>query len=260
MGAHLKITSGPAIEKTGEIAAILNGLEEHDVLFIDEIHRLNRQVEEFLYSAMEDYAIDILIGKGPMAKSVRLGLPKFTLVGATTMSGNLSAPLRARFGMAEKLEYYTDRELMMIIMASADKLNVSIDSKGAELLAMRSRGTPRIANRLLKRVRDYAQVQFDGVITDEVVETSLELLGVDTLGLDDANLAILRVMAERFEGKPVGLDNLAASIGEDANTIKEVYEPFLLQKGLIIRTPRGRKITKIGYEYLGLEHLYKESE
>lgn len=260
MGSHLKITSGPAIEKPGELAAILNGLSERDVLFIDEIHRLNRQVEEVLYPAMEDYAIDVMIGKGPMAKSVRLDLPKFTLVGATTRAGMLSAPLRDRFGVVSKLEYYTDRELQLIILNSADKLNVSIDLEGASMLAMRSRGTPRLANRLLKRVRDFAQVQHDGMINGEVVDLALSLLDVDSMGLDNTDQTMLTAMIERFGGGPVGLDTLAASIGEDSVTIEDVYEPFLLQKGLIMRTPRGRVVTRLGYEHMGFENLYKETE
>ena len=259
MGSHLKITSGPAIEKPGELAAILNGLSDHDVLFIDEIHRLNRQVEEVLYPAMEDYAIDIMIGKGPMAKSVRLDLPKFTLVGATTRAGMLSAPLRDRFGVVNKLEYYTDAELTQIVLHSADKLNVSIDLRGAELLAMRSRGTPRLANRLLKRVRDFAQVRYNGIISEEVVETALGLLDVDAMGLDAPDQAVLHTMIERFGGGPVGLDTLAASIGEDSATIEDVYEPFLLQKGLIMRTPRGRVVTKLAYEHLGIAFEEQES-
>ncbi len=259
MGSHLKITSGPAIEKPGELAAILNGLSDHDVLFIDEIHRLNRQVEEVLYPAMEDYAIDIMIGKGPMAKSVRLDLPKFTLVGATTRAGMLSAPLRDRFGVVNKLEYYTDAELTQIVLHSADKLNVSIDLRGAELLAMRSRGTPRLANRLLKRVRDFAQVRYNGIISEEVVETALSLLDVDEMGLDATDQAVLHTMIERFGGGPVGLDTLAASIGEDSATIEDVYEPFLLQKGLIMRTPRGRVVTKLAYEHLGIAFEEQES-
>lgn len=259
MGSHLKITSGPAIEKPGELAAILNGLSDHDVLFIDEIHRLNRQVEEVLYPAMEDYAIDIMIGKGPMAKSVRLDLPKFTLVGATTRVGMLSAPLRDRFGVVNKLEYYTDAELTQIVLHSADKLNVSIDLRGAELLAMRSRGTPRLANRLLKRVRDFAQVRYNGIISEEVVETALGLLDVDAMGLDATDQAVLHTMIERFGGGPVGLDTLAASIGEDSATIEDVYEPFLLQKGLIMRTPRGRVVTKLAYEHLGISFEEQES-
>ena len=259
MGSHLKITSGPAIEKPGELAAILNGLSDHDVLFIDEIHRLNRQVEEVLYPAMEDYAIDIMIGKGPMAKSVRLDLPKFTLVGATTRAGMLSAPLRDRFGVVNKLEYYTDAELTQIVLHSADKLNVSIDLRGAELLAMRSIGTPRLANRLLKRVRDFAQVRYNGIISEEVVETALGLLDVDAMGLDATDQAVLHTMIERFGGGPVGLDTLAASIGEDSATIEDVYEPFLLQKGLIMRTPRGRVVTKLAYEHLGIAFEEQES-
>ena len=230
MGSHLKITSGPAIEKPGELAAILNGLSERDVLFIDEIHRLNRQVEEVLYPAMEDYAIDVMIGKGPMAKSVRLELPKFTLVGATTRAG----------------------------MSSADKLDVSIDLAGARLLAMRSRGTPRLVNRLLRRVRDFAMVRFDGMITADVVDTALELLDVDDMGLDSTDQAMLSAIIKRFNGGPVGLDTLAASIGEDSATIEDVYEPFLLQRGLLIRTPKGRIVTKQAYEHLGLMDLYQE--
>lgn len=260
MGSRLKITSGPAIEKAGELAAILNSLSDYDVLFIDEIHRLNRQVEEVLYPAMEDYVIDVMIGKGPMAKSVRLELPKFTLVGATTRAGMLSAPLRDRFGVISKLEYYTERELMQIVIHSADKLNVSIDLKGAELLAMRSRGTPRLANRLLKRVRDFAQVQYEGMVNEEVVNTALDLLDVDSMGLDNTDQMMLQAMIERFHGGPVGLDTLAASIGEDSATIEDVYEPFLLQKGLLLRTPRGRVVTKAAYIHLGLEHLYKEEK
>ena len=260
MGSHLKITSGPAIEKPGELAAILNGLSERDVLFIDEIHRLNRQVEEVLYPAMEDFAIDVMIGKGPMAKSVRLDLPKFTLVGATTRAGMLSAPLRDRFGVISKLEYYTDRELQLIILNSADKWKVSSDVEGASMLAMRSRGTPRLANRLLKRVRDFAQVQHDGMINGEVVDLALSLLDVDSMGLDNTDQTMLMAMIERFGGGPVGLDTPAASIGEDSVTIEDVYEPFLLQKGLIMRTPRGRVVTRLGYEHMGFENLYKETE
>ncbi len=258
MGSHLKITSGPAIEKPGELAAILNGLSERDVLFIDEIHRLNRQVEEVLYPAMEDYAIDVMIGKGPMAKSVRLELPKFTLVGATTRAGMLSAPLRDRFGVVSRLEYYTERELQLIVMNSADKLDVSIDLEGARLLAMRSRGTPRLVNRLLRRVRDFAMVRFDGMITADVVDTALELLDVDDMGLDSTDQAMLSAIIKRFNGGPVGLDTLAASIGEDSATIEDVYEPFLLQRGLLIRTPKGRIVTKQAYEHLGLMDLYQE--
>lgn len=259
MGTRLKITSGPAIEKPGELAAILNALSEGDVLFIDEIHRLNRQVEEVLYPAMEDYAIDVLIGKGPMAKSVRLNLPKFTLVGATTRAGMLSAPLRDRFGVVSKLEFYTERELQRIIMNSAAKLDVAIDLESAAMMAARSRGTPRIANRLLRRVRDFAQVSYDGIVSEEVVENALELLDVDDMGLDKTDQMLLTAMIERFGGGPVGLDTLASSIGEDSVTIEDVYEPYLLQKGLIVRTPRGRKVTRNGYEHMGMLSLYKES-
>ncbi len=258
MGSKIKITSGPAIEKPGELAAILNGLEEKDVLFIDEIHRLNRQVEEVLYPAMEDYAIDVMIGKGPMAKSIRLNLPKFTLVGATTRAGMLSAPLRDRFGVVDKLEFYEDDELMEIIINSADKLNVPIDASGAKMLAMRSRGTPRLANRLLKRVRDFAVVSYDGVITKEVVSDALDMLKVDSMGLDTTDQNMLRSIIDKFAGGPVGLDTLASSIGEDASTIEDVYEPFLLQRGLIVRTPKGRVVTKAAYEHLGLIDLYEE--
>ena len=258
MGSKIKITSGPAIEKPGELAAILNGLEEKDVLFIDEIHRLNRQVEEVLYPAMEDYAIDVMIGKGPMAKSIRLNLPKFTLVGATTRAGMLSAPLRDRFGVVDKLEFYEDDELMEIIINSADKLNVPIDVNGAKMLAMRSRGTPRLANRLLKRVRDFAVVSYDGVITKEVVSDALDMLKVDSMGLDTTDQNMLRSIINKFAGGPVGLDTLASSIGEDASTIEDVYEPFLLQRGLIVRTPKGRVVTKAAYEHLGLIDLYEE--
>ena len=254
---HILLYGPPGLGKTTLSGIIAN---EMDVLFIDEIHRLNRQVEEVLYPAMEDYVIDVMIGKGPMAKSVRLELPKFTLVGATTRAGMLSAPLRDRFGVISKLEYYTERELMQIVIHSADKLNVSIDLKGAELLAMRSRGTPRLANRLLKRVRDFAQVQYEGMVNEEVVNTALDLLDVDSMGLDNTDQMMLQAMIERFHGGPVGLDTLAASIGEDSATIEDVYEPFLLQKGLLLRTPRGRVVTKAAYIHLGLEHLYKEEK
>ena len=251
MGTHMKITSGPAIEKPGEIAAILNGLEEGDVLFVDEIHRLNRQVEEVLYPAMEDYAIDIMIGKGQSARSIRLELPKFTLVGATTRAGMLTAPLRDRFGVVSRLEFYTEEELATIITRSAGVLDVEIEPEGALELAKRSRGTPRLANRLLKRVRDFAQVKFDGVITEEVAKMALDLLDVDPLGLDHIDRNILETMIQKFGGGPVGLDTLAASIGEDAGTIEEVYEPFLLKNGFIQRTPRGRVVTELGLHHLG---------
>lgn len=253
MGTHIKVTSGPAIEKPGEIAAVLNGLSEGDVLFIDEIHRLNRQVEEVLYPAMEDYAIDIMIGKGPTARSLRLDLPKFTLVGATTRAGLLTAPLRDRFGVIHKLEFYTIDELSTIIRNSATKLMVDIDPEGAVELARRSRGTPRLANRLLKRVRDFAQVKYDGVITKEVADTALDLLDVDKLGLDRVDQHMLMTMIEKFDGGPVGLDTLAAAIGEDAGTIEDVYEPYLILNGLINRTPRGRVVTPLAYKHFGIE-------
>ncbi len=253
MGVHLKVTSGPAIEKPGEMAAILNNLQEGDLLFVDEIHRLNRQVEEVLYPAMEDYAIDIMIGKGASARSIRLDLPKFTLVGATTRAGLLTAPLRDRFGVLHRLEFYSVDELCQIIQHSARVLNVEIDKKGAIELARRSRGTPRIANRILKRVRDFAQVRYDGVITEEVAEIALNLLDVDKLGLDYLDRKILMTMIEKFSGGPVGLDTLAAAIGEDAGTIEDVYEPYLIKNGLLNRTPRGRVVTDFTYGHLGLE-------
>ena len=252
MGVNLKVTSGPAIEKPGEMAAILNGLQENDVLFVDEIHRLNRQVEEVLYPAMEDYAIDIMIGKGPGARSVRLNLPKFTLVGATTRAGMLTAPLRDRFGVVNRLEFYTDRELMTIILRSARVLGVEIEEAGAMELARRSRGTPRLANRLLKRVRDFAQVKYDGVLTEKVANYALDLLDVDKYGLDHIDRSILLTMIEKFQGGPVGLDTLAASISEDAGTLEDVYEPYLLKNGFIQRTPRGRVVTALAYSHLGI--------
>lgn len=252
MGTHMKITSGPAIAKPGEIAAILSGLQEGDILFVDEIHRLNRQVEEVLYPAMEDYAIDIMIGKGSTARSIRLNLPKFTLVGATTRAGLLSAPLRDRFGVIHHLEFYTVEELRTIIQHSAKKLEVEIDQEGAYELARRSRGTPRLANRLLKRVRDFAQVKYDGKITKEVAAFSLDLLEVDKLGLDQNDRNILLTIIEKFSGGPVGLDTLAASIGEDSGTIEDVYEPFLVQNGLIMRTPKGRIASESAYHHFGI--------
>lgn len=252
MGVNVKITSGPAIEKPGEMAAILNNLQEGDVLFVDEIHRLNRQVEEVLYPAMEDFAIDILIGKGASARSIRLDLPHFTLVGATTRVGMLTAPLRDRFGVVHRLEFYTDRELQQIIKRSASVLDVEIDDKGALELARRSRGTPRLANRLLKRVRDFAQVRYDGKITEEVANYALDLLDVDKLGLEHMDRHILLTMIEKFGGGPVGLDTLAASVGEDAGTIEDVYEPYFLMNGLIQRTPRGRVVTEQAYHHLGI--------
>ncbi len=253
MGVNLKITSGPAIEKPGEMAAILNNLQEGDVLFVDEIHRLNRQVEEVLYPAMEDYAIDIMIGKGPTARSIRLDLPRFTLVGATTRAGLLTAPLRDRFGVIHRLEFYTVEELTVIIRQSAKKLGVEIDGKGAVELAKRSRGTPRLANRILKRVRDFAQVKYDGAITEEVAKVALDLMDVDKMGLDHVDRNILMTMMEKFKGGPVGLDTLAAAIGEDAGTIEDVYEPYLIQNGFLNRTPRGRMVTDLAYRHFGLE-------
>ncbi len=252
MGVNMKVTSGPAIEKPGEMAAILNNLQEGDLLFVDEIHRLNRQVEEVLYPAMEDFAIDIMIGKGSTARSVRLDLPHFTLVGATTRAGLLTAPLRDRFGMIHHMEFYTEDELKLIIKQSAKVLNVKIEDAGATELARRSRGTPRLANRILKRVRDFAQVKYNGVITETVAHTALDLMDVDTLGLDRVDRNILVTIIEKFGGGPDGLDTLAASIGEDAGTIEDVYEPYLLMKGLIDRTPRGRVATQIAYTHLGL--------
>ena len=253
MGVHMKVTSGPAIEKPGDLAAILNGLSEGDVLFIDEIHRLNRQVEEVLYPAMEDYAIDIMIGKGATAKSIRIDLHKFTLVGATTRAGMLTAPLRDRFGMVNKLEFYETDELTQIINRSAMVLDVEIDESGATELAKRSRGTPRLANRLLKRVRDFAEVKFDGTITKEVADYTLDILEVDKLGLDTTDRDMLSTIIDKFNGGPVGLDTLAATLGEDSGTIEDVYEPYLLKCGLINRTPRGRVVTLLAYQHLGLE-------
>ena len=253
MGVNIKTTSGPAIEKPGDMAAILNNLKEGDVLFVDEIHRLNRQVEEVLYPAMEDYAIDIMIGKGASAKSIRIDLPKFTLVGATTRAGLLTAPLRDRFGVIHRLEFYTNEELKTIIMHSARILEVSIDETGAMELARRSRGTPRLANRLLKRVRDFAQVRFDGNITHEVAKSALDLMDVDKMGLDHVDRNLLLTMINKFDGGPVGLDTIAAAIGEDAGTIEDVYEPYLLQLGFIQRTPKGRMATDASFAHLGLE-------
>ena len=252
MGVHVKITSGPAIAKPGEMAAILSNLAEGDLLFVDEIHRLNRQVEEVLYPAMEDYAIDIMIGKGATARSIRLDLPKFTLVGATTRAGLLSAPLRDRFGVMHHLEFYTVDELKTIIHHSAVKLGVEIDEEGAYELARRSRGTPRLANRLLKRVRDFAQVKYDGKITQEVASFALDLLEVDKMGLDNSDRRLLMTIIEKFSGGPVGLDTLAAAIGEDAGTIEDVYEPYLVMNGFINRTPKGRVVTEYCYRHFGL--------
>ena len=257
MNVNMKITSGPAIEKPGEMAAILNNLQEGDILFVDEIHRLNRQVEEVLYPAMEDYAIDIMIGKGASARSIRLDLPKFTLVGATTRAGMLTAPLRDRFGVVTRMEYYTVEELKMIILRSAKVLEVGIDENGAYAMARRSRGTPRLANRLLKRVRDFAQVKYNGYITEEVADYALDLLDVDKEGLDQTDRGILLAMIGKFGGGPVGLETLAASIGEDPGTIEDVYEPYLLKNGFIQRTPRGRVVTDAAYAHLG---ICKENE
>lgn len=254
MGTHMKVTSGPAIGKPGEMAAILSNLQEGDVLFVDEIHRLNRQVEEVLYPAMEDYAIDIMLGKGATVRSIRLDLPKFTLVGATTRAGLLSAPLRDRFGVVHHLEFYTVEELKTIILHSALTLGVEIDEEGAYEMARRSRGTPRLANRLLKRVRDFAQVKYDGRISKEVASFALDLLEVDKMGLDQNDRNILMTMIGKFAGGPVGLDTLAAAIGEDAGTIEDVYEPYLVKNGLINRTPKGRVVTELAYQHLGIEH------
>ncbi len=252
MGVNIKITSGPAIEKPGEMAAILNNLQEGDVLFVDEIHRLNRQVEELLYPAMEDFVIDIVIGKGSAAKSIRLDLPKFTLVGATTRAGMLTPPLRDRFGVVSRLDFYTIEDLKKIIIRSAQVLQVEIEEEGAVELAHRSRGTPRLANRLLKRVRDFAQVKYDGRITSEVAGFALDLLEVDKLGLDHIDREILVTMIEKFGGGPVGIEAIATTIGEDVGTIEEVYEPYLVQNGLILRTPRGRVTSELAYKHIGL--------
>lgn len=253
MGVNIKITSGPAIEKPGDIAAILNGLKLGDILFIDEIHRLNRVVEEVLYSAMEDFCIDIMIGKGPSAKSVRMKIPKFTLVGATTRAGMLTAPLRDRFGEIHKLEYYSVDELATIVINSAKRLGTSLDIESAKELARRSRGTPRIANRLLKRVRDYAIVSNDGVISKQITDESLDLLDIDKYGLDSTDRRYLEAIIEKFNGGPVGLDTLSASLGEENDTLEDVYEPYLLQLGFIQRTPKGRVATDLSYGHLGLE-------
>ncbi len=252
MGVHMKVTSGPAIAKPGEMASILSNLQENDILFVDEIHRLNRQVEEVLYPAMEDYAIDIVIGKGAGVRSIRLDLPKFTLVGATTRAGLLTAPLRDRFGVIQHLEFYSVDELQTIIFQSARKLGVEIEEAGAHELARRSRGTPRLANRLLKRVRDFAQVKYNGVITEEVASFALDLLEVDTCGLDKNDRMLLLTIIQKFAGGPVGLDTLAAAIGEDGGTIEEVYEPYLVKNGFINRTPKGRVATDFAYAHFGL--------
>lgn len=255
MQVNLKITSGPAIEKPGEMAAILNNLQDGDLLFVDEIHRLNRQVEEVLYPAMEDFAIDVMIGKGSSARSLRIDLPKFTLVGATTRAGLLSAPLRDRFGVVNKMEFYTNDELKQIIIHSAATLGVEIEERGAEEMARRSRGTPRLANRLLKRVRDFAQIKYNGVISEEAANFALDLMEVDRYGLDHVDRNILLTMIEKFQGKPVGLDTLAAAIGEDSGTIEDVYEPYLIKNGFINRTPRGRVVSPLAYKHLGIEQL-----
>ena len=252
MGVHIKITSGPAIEKPGDVAAILNNLKEGDVLFVDEIHRLNRQVEEVLYPAMEDFAIDVVIGKGATSKSIRLELPKFTLIGATTRAGMLSAPLRDRFGVVNRLEYYTLSELKTIIVRSAGVLGVKVDEDAALEMARRSRGTPRLANRLLKRVRDFAEVKYDGKVTKEVATGVLALLNIDSYGLDHIDREILTTMIEKFNGGPVGLETIAVSIGEDTATIEDVYEPYLIQSGFLARTQRGRIVTDLAYTHLGL--------
>jgi len=258
MGVNIKITSGPAIERPGDMAAILNNLGEGDVLFIDEIHRLNRMIEEILYPAMEDFAIDIVIGKGPGARSVRLELPKFTLIGATTRIGLLTAPLRDRFGVIHRLELYNENELKRIIKRSAKVLDIEIEEDGAGEIARRSRGTPRLANRLLKRVRDFAQVQYDGVITLEVARHALDMLEVDKMGLDPIDRKMILTMIEKFGGRPVGVDTIAVAIGEESETIEDVYEPYLIQLGYIQRTPRGRVVTKLGYDHFGIE--YKEQK
>ncbi len=257
MGVNIKITSGPAIEKPGELAAILNNLSDNDILFIDEIHRLSTQVEEVLYPAMEDYAIDVVIGKGAGARSIRLDLPKFTLIGATTRVGMLSAPLRDRFGMVDKLEFYSTEDLKEIIVRSADVLGVSLDDEGALEIARRSRGTPRLANRLLKRCRDYAEVCHDGCISRDIAKSALDKLQVDSMGLDVNDRNILLTMIEKFDGGPVGLDTLAAAVGEDPGTIEDVYEPYFIMKGFINRTPRGRVVTELCYRHLGLDAFIK---
>ena len=253
MGVKMKVTSGPAIEKPGELAAILNSLSEGDVLFIDEIHRLNRQVEETLYPAMEDFCIDIIMGEGASSRSMRLHLPRFTLIGATTRAGLLTAPLRDRFGIIHRLDYYSVEELQTIILHSARVLNVPIKAEGAKQMAMRSRGTPRIANRMLKRVRDYAQVRGDGIIDEELTVSALDMMGVDKIGLDNIDQAMILSMIEKFNGGPVGLDTIAAVIGEDPSTVEDVNEPYLLKMGFINRTPRGRVVTALAYSHFGLE-------
>jgi Holliday junction DNA helicase RuvB len=253
MGVSIRITSGPAIEKPGDLAAILTNLGQHDILFIDEIHRLNRSVEEILYPAMEDYALDIIIGKGPSARSIRLDLPNFTLIGATTRAGLLTSPLRDRFGVMSRLELYTNDELKKIVLRSANILGIDVDEKGATEISLRSRGTPRIANRLLKRVRDFAQVKGDGVITLDLAEYALKMLDIDKRGLDLIDRRLVSTIINKFGGGPVGIETLSAAIGEESNTIEDVYEPYLLQMGIINRTPRGRTVTKFGYEYFNIK-------
>ena len=259
MGVNLRITSGPAIEKPGDLAALLTNLGQDDILFIDEIHRLNRSVEEILYPAMEDYALDIIIGKGPSARSIRLDLPRFTLIGATTRAGALAAPLRDRFGVISRLEMYTTEELATIINRSAEILDISIDPSGAAEIASRSRGTPRIANRLLRRVRDFAQVVAGGVITREVADHALAKLEIDSLGLDASDKRMIQTVIQHYNGGPVGLDTLAATIGEESDTIEDVYEPYLMQIGFINRTPRGRMVTKRAYDHFGIPFLNQDS-
>lgn len=258
MGVNIRITSGPTIEKAGDLAALLTNLQENDILFVDEIHRLNRAVEEILYPAMEDYAIDIIIGKGPSANSIRLDLPRFTMIGATTRSGQLSAPLRDRFGVVLRLELYTPEELERIVVRSADILEIPIEPAGAREIANRSRGTPRIANRMLRRVRDFAQVRADGIITQKVADEALLRLEVDDMGLDNIDRRMIRAIVEFYGGGPVGLETLAATINEEAITLEDVYEPYLLQQGFLTRTPRGRCVTRRAYEHLGLEYLGQE--
>lgn len=257
LGVNFRITSGPAIEKAGDLAAILTNLDEHDVLFIDEIHRLSRSVEEVLYSAMEDYALDIIIGKGPSARSVRIDLPKFTLVGATTRAGALAAPLRDRFGIVSRLEYYKQEELEFIVTRAADILNIGIEQAGASEIARRSRGTPRIANRLLKRVRDFAQVVGNGVITADIADEALKRLHVDTMGLDRIDRRVLKCIIENYDGGPVGIETIAAAVSEERDTIEDVYEPYLMQLGFLGRTPRGRVATKLAYDHLGISQTGK---
>lgn len=260
LGVNMRITSGPAIEKPGDLAAILTNLSEHDVLFIDEIHRLSKSVEEVLYPAMEDYAIDIIIGKGPSARSIRLDLPSFTLIGATTKAGRLTSPLRDRFGIQLKLELYREEELKQIVMRSANILNIKISDDGAREIASRSRGTPRIANRLLKRVRDFAQVKGDGSITSEIADTALQKLEIDKIGLDAVDKRMITSIIDIFDGGPVGLDTLAATISEDANTIEDVYEPYLLQLGFLNRTPRGRVVTRLAYEHFVIRYQRNDDQ